>query len=41
MANGTVFVSGKMARALLGACESAVRDFVKHMGCDIEHASKI
>ena len=37
--NGTVFVSGKIARAFLGACGSAVRDLVQHVGCAIEHAS--
>ena len=36
---GAVFVAGKIARALLGSCGSAVRDLVHHVGCDIEHAS--
>ena len=34
-------MSGKMARAFLGACGSAVRDLVQHMGCDIDHASTL
>ena len=28
--NGTLLVSGKIARAFLGTCESAVRDLVQH-----------
>ena len=36
---GTLLVSGKIARALLGTCESVVRDLVQHIGCNIQHAS--
>ena len=32
-------MSGKIARAFLGTCESAVRDLVQHIGCNIQHAS--
>ena len=32
-------MSGKIARAFLGACGSAVRDLVQHVGCATEHAS--
>ena len=34
-------MSGKIARALLGTCESAVRDLVQHVGCNIQHASML
>ena len=37
--NGALLVSGKIARAFLGTCESAVRDLVQHLGCNIQHAS--
>ena len=30
--NGTVLVSGKIARAFLGTCESVVSDLVQHIG---------
>ena len=32
-------MSGKIARAFLGACGSDLRDIVQHVGCTIEHAS--
>ena len=42
MSNGTLLrppMSGKIARAFLGTCESVVRDLVQHIGCNIQHAS--
>ena len=38
MSNGTLLVSGKIARAFLGTRESVVRDLVQHIGCYIQHA---
>ena len=34
-------VSGKIARALLGTCKSAVRDLAQHVVCNIQHASML
>ena len=38
MSNGTLLVSGKIARAFLGTRASVVRDLVQHIGCYIQHA---
>ena len=34
-------MSGKIACALLGTRESAVRDIILHVGCNIQHASML
>ena len=36
---GSYVICTKIARAFLGTCESAVRDLVQHIGCNIQHAS--
>ena len=41
MPNGTLLVPGKIARALLGTCETAVRDIAQRVGCNIQHASML
>ena len=33
--------SGKIARAFVGTCKSAVRDLAQHVGCNIQHASTL